>query len=278
MFYLRGTQIKDHLVNLHGQEDWKDVTVEIDEKGVSVKKYKKPIPKTMDINVAHRTWGHKGEGLLSKTAKYCGVKLTGKLEACEGCGLATASQKAVSKTTNTKVTKLCEPIFVDGTGPFKMTISGNKYWYQMVDDLSRIGWTKFELKKSVLIVYMTAFVVNQKELGHPVKYMKCDGAGENEEPLGQLCLKHGIVMEKTAPDTPQQNGVMERRITLIRQRGLDELTWGLLWAASVDMANFLENITATTKSAMSAHKQYTGEQSKLYPYLVGFGRIGIVAI
>jgi hypothetical protein len=148
-----------------------------------------------------------------------------------------------------------------------------------------MGWTQFESKKSALVIYMTAFVVNQKELGHPVKYMRCDGAGENEEPLGQLCLKHGIVMEKTAPDTPQQNGVMERRITLIRQRahaqlaaGLDELTRGLLWAASVDMANVLENITATTKSAMSAHEQYTGESSKLYPYLVEFGRIGIVAL
>jgi hypothetical protein len=88
--------------------------------------------------VAHRTWGHKGEGLLTKTAKYFGVKLTGKLEACEGCGLATASQKAVSKTTNTKATKVCEQIFVDGTGPFKTTIPGNKYWYQVVDDL--YGW------------------------------------------------------------------------------------------------------------------------------------------
>jgi hypothetical protein len=116
---------------------------------------------------------------------------------------------------------------------------------------------------------MTAFVLNQKEMGHPVKYMRCDGAGENKEPLRKLCLTHGIVMEKTAPDTPQQNGVVERRITLLRQRahaqllaaGLDENTRSLLWAASVDMANVLENITATTKSAMSAYKIYAGDQS-----------------
>jgi type IV secretory pathway TrbF-like protein len=49
--------------------------------------------------------------------------------------------------------------------------------------------------------------------------------------------------------------------------------------ASVDMANTLENIlAATTKLVMSAHEIYTGQQSKLYPYLIEFGRIGIVSI
>jgi hypothetical protein len=44
------------------------------------------------------------------------------------------------------------------------------------------------------------------------------------------------------------------------------------------MANVLENITATTKSAMSAYELYTDYQSKLYPYLKEFGRIGIMSI
>ncbi len=288
MFYLRGTRLDEKPVHLATNEDeqWKDVTEEIDEKGVTVKKNILPKPTTLDINVAHRIWGHKGKALLVKTAKFNNVKLTGELSACEGCGLASASQKAVSKTTNTKATKLCERIFVDGTGPFVTTISGNRYWYQVVDDLSRVGWTDFESKKSSLITYMTAFVENQKVIGHPVKYIRCDGAGENEEPLKKLCNTYGIVMEKTAPDTPQQNGVVERRITLLRQRahaqllaaGLDEETRSLLWAASVDMANVLENITSTTRTAMSAHEIYTGEQSKLYPYLTEFGRIGIVSL
>jgi hypothetical protein len=44
------------------------------------------------------------------------------------------------------------------------------------------------------------------------------------------------------------------------------------------MANTMENITATTKSAISADELATGEQSKLFPYLREFGRIGIVTI
>jgi hypothetical protein len=138
------------------------------------------------------------------------IVLTGTLKPCKGCGLATASQKAVLKTTNTKATRIGEIIFVDGTGPLTTTISGNIYWYQVVDDLSRQGWTDFEVKKSTFIVYMTAFIKHQISLGHPVKDIRCDAVGENEEPLKKLCTVHGIVMEKMAPDMPQKNGVVER--------------------------------------------------------------------
>jgi hypothetical protein len=120
----------------------------------------------------------------------------GTLEACEGCGLAMASQKAVSKTTNTKATKFCEIIFLDGTGPFATTISGNKYWYQTVNDLTRKGWNHFQAKKSKLDEKMEEFINKQKAKGHIIKYLRCDAAGENEEPLKKLCQKHGIILKK----------------------------------------------------------------------------------
>jgi hypothetical protein len=115
------------------------VSEEIDEKGETVEKKVLPKPKTLDINVAHRLWGHKGKAVMAKTAKNQNVTLKGTLVACEGCGLATASQKAVSQTTNTKAKKICERILIDGTGPFNTTITGNGYWYQVIDDMSRIG-------------------------------------------------------------------------------------------------------------------------------------------
>jgi hypothetical protein len=107
----------------NNKDEWRDVTKEIDKLGKTKNKKKLPKPKEMCINKAHRYWTHKGEALLRKTAKYNNIKLIGALAACKGCGLAKASQKAVSKTTNTKATKLCERIFVDGTGPFKTTIA-----------------------------------------------------------------------------------------------------------------------------------------------------------
>jgi hypothetical protein len=70
----------------------------------------------------------------------------------------------------------------------------------------------FQAKKSVLLEYMMGFVENQRVLGHPLKYLRCDAVGENKEPLKKLCLAYGIIIEKTAPDTSQQNGVVERHI------------------------------------------------------------------
>lgn len=107
--------------------------------------------------------------------------------ACEGCGLVTArSQKAVSKMINTKATNIGKIIVLDSAGPFQMTITGSRYWHKVDDDLTSRGWINFKVKKSVLIFYMTSFVTsfveNKKVLGHPVKYMRCDGARENEEP------------------------------------------------------------------------------------------------
>jgi hypothetical protein len=52
-------------------------------------------------------------GPLRKSVKYNNIILKGgDLLACECWGLATASQKAASKTTNTKATALCEQIYM----------------------------------------------------------------------------------------------------------------------------------------------------------------------
>jgi hypothetical protein len=113
-------------------EKWKDVTEEINKNGISVKKTGLPIPTSLGINKTQRIWGHRGKALLAKTAKFNSVMLKGTSLACEGCGLESAGQKVVSKTTNTKVTKLCKISFVDGTGPFQTTMlvicTINKLW------------------------------------------------------------------------------------------------------------------------------------------------------
>jgi hypothetical protein len=186
---------------------------------------------------------------LDKIAEHLNIELTGMLLAYEGCDLATVSQKVVSKTMNTKATTFCERIFGDGTGPFQTMVSGHCYWYPVMDGSFGKG-----------------------------KYLNCNAAGENEKPLKKMCQQHGIIMEKTVPDTPQQNGVMERHTTLIRQRAhaqllsasLDEETRCLLWAASVEMANTLESITATTKSAIYADELALYRKAvKIIPVLKG---------
>ncbi|MEL7196343.1 MAG: hypothetical protein AAFO96_28170, partial [Bacteroidota bacterium] len=97
----------------------------------------KSIKNAIDVNDAHNRWGHKGLSLLKKTAKYLGVQLVGQLHSCEGCGMAMARRKAISKTTLLKAESFGERLFVDTAGPYEPTLQGNKYIFAVVDDYSR---------------------------------------------------------------------------------------------------------------------------------------------
>ncbi|GJV08382.1 retrotransposon protein, putative, ty1-copia subclass [Tanacetum coccineum] len=50
-----------------------------------------------------------------------------------------------------------------------------------------------------------------RSLGKKLKVVRSDRGGEYVAPLSELCAKHGIRYEFTAPYTPQQNGIAERK-------------------------------------------------------------------
>jgi hypothetical protein len=110
------------------QEIWHDVDQPIDDQqGENIRQTTHKIPKSMDINKLHETLGNMGEGLLRKTCKHLGVKMTGEMKACEACGIVKAKQKAVSKTASIKAQKPGERLFFNTVGPFQPTINKNMY-------------------------------------------------------------------------------------------------------------------------------------------------------
>jgi hypothetical protein len=90
----------------------------------------------------------------------------------------------------------------------------------------------------------------------------------------------------TAPDTPQQNGVVERRIALLQQRAntmlimanFTEEARNKLWAEAVNTANDLENITANTSRNQIPYKLFSRNDSKMYSKLIEFGHLRYVTI
>ncbi len=278
MYYVIGTRVplemKAFSTGLEQQMAWQNSsnTQNFDANGQTKHQREKPLPKTMDINEAHELWGHKSKQLLIKTAKYYGVKLEGTLEQCEGCGLAMAKQKALNKQTSWKAKAPYERIFVDASGPHSETMGGNKYWFQAVDDFSRFGWCTFAKKKNEMLKFVESIFKEAKSAGYVVTCLRADGAGENDVPLKNLCLTWdknvNVHYEGTSPYTPQQNGVVERRIALLRDRahaqfltaGLKPSMINLLWAEAINKVNTDKNVTCTLMTSKCAYAILRGHR------------------
>ena len=275
----------EKIETLQDDLQWRNVEVDVEEDGSTKNRVKKRM-KAIDVNDFHDKCGHKGIALIKKTLNHIGVTPLGDLKSCEACGLAKAKQRAVNKTTHVKSKMPGERLFIDTSGPYSETLGGTRYWVQIVDDYTRIGFSGFVKNKNEIINFAERHFVLLKGLGYEVKFMRTDNAGENVKALTKLCEQMGASIELTAPYTPQHNGVVERRFALLKQKaqammfaaGLNKDARELLWAEAAQCANDLENITSTTSSKTPAYELFTKEVSKLYPNLIQFGRIGYATI
>ena len=121
---------------------------------------------------------------------------------------------------------------------FKNIVSkGGKKWYiTFVDDYSR--YTKVYLLKSKdeakeMFLKYKAEVENQ--LDRKIKRLRSDRGGEYDtNSLANFCEKNGIIHETSAPYTPQQNGIAERKNRTLKEMmnamlissGLPDNMWG----------------------------------------------------
>jgi len=238
-----------------------------------------------DINELHDQMGHVSEGIIRRTMNYLGIGVNGKLKPCEACACHKAKQKPVKKVTSSKATAVAQRMFMDISGPFHPTIGGSKYWVLVVDDFSRMGFCGFLQAKSDLATWLVRLVGFIKANGHHVKIIRCDNAGENKVAVALIQEMYGgIIPEFTSPNTPQQNGVVERRFPTLKMRAsamMKDANLSMdakrrLWGEAAMMANVMENITLNPNQSETPFEIFTGRKSKLYGRLIEFGRIGYV--
>jgi transposase InsO family protein len=138
-------------------------------------------------------------------------------------------------------TRSLEMLHMNLFGPVAyISISGNKYGLIIVDDYSRFIWVFFLQDKSETQEVLKKFLRwAQNEFDAKVKKMRSDNGTEFkntqvEDFLDEECIKH----EFSAPYTPQQNGVAERKNrTLIEMARtmLDEYkTSDQFWAEAIN--------------------------------------------
>jgi transposase InsO family protein len=103
---------------------------------------------------------------------------------------------------------------MDLFGPIPyISISGNKYGLVIVDDFSRFTWVFFLQDKSEAKGVVKKFIRRvQNEFELKVKDIRSDNSlvFRNTQ-VEDLLDEEGIKHELSAPYTPQQNGIVERK-------------------------------------------------------------------
>jgi Reverse transcriptase (RNA-dependent DNA polymerase)/gag-polypeptide of LTR copia-type/Zinc knuckle len=240
----------------------------------------------IDINDAHELYGHLNYGVLKPLLLNRGYVIYQgghNKKSCEACAYSKAKAKGVSKTSSNKAVQKGERLFMDISGPYKMSVIGNKFWVLIVDDLTRKAWSFFVKHKNEAKKVTATLLTLLKGARVTTKYLRCDNAGENIKGIKELCEENGIQIELTPPHSPQFNGVVERKFVTIRDRAqammlgahLNDEHQGRLWAEAVHAATRLHN-AIPNRVGPAPDEIWYGTESKILDHLVKWGRIGYV--
>ncbi|XP_021731349.1 uncharacterized protein LOC110698260 [Chenopodium quinoa] len=175
-------------------------------------------------------------------------------------------------------TKPLELIHMDLCGPMRIqSRSGKKYVLVIVDDYSRFTWVIFLASKDENFNEFVAFAKKiQKISGHSIVHLRSDHRTEFENSrFDEFCRENGMNHNFSAPRTPQQNGVVERK-----NRTLEEMARTMLiasglprnfWAEAVNTACYILNrVTIRTIINKTPYKLFRGRKPNI-SHLRAFG-------
>ena len=192
--------------------------------------------KSISATKLHNMTGHTGEHLLKPTANYMKLKVIGRLPPCEVCAKAKIRQRNVQKKKIKKMpTKPGYRVFIDISSFKQVRRGGNKHWLIMVDEFSDYTHSFFLKKKSDQIKILPMWIKGiAKKHRIEIKRIRLDNSGENKS-LQKECDKQnlGIIFEFTAPGTPQQNSVAERRIPTLMKKKSDQIKILPMWIKGI---------------------------------------------
>ncbi|KAG7564160.1 Integrase catalytic core [Arabidopsis suecica] len=171
---------------------------------------------------------------------------------CGSCLLGKQTRQVFPQATMYRATKALELIHRDLCGPITPnTVAGNKFVFVLIDDYSRYMWTVLLKEKSETFGKFKKFKsIVEQETGEKIQTFRTDRGGEFvSKEFNDFCLESGIRRHLTAPYTPQQNGVVERRnMTLMEMtrsilKHMKVPNW--LWGEAVRHSTYLLNRIAT---------------------------------
>ncbi|KAJ9566643.1 hypothetical protein OSB04_002609 [Centaurea solstitialis] len=182
-----------------------------------------------------------------------------------------------SKIINT-ISAPLQLLHMDLFGPTNvMSIGKKSYCLVIIDDYSRFTWVFFLRTKdetSGLIKPFVKRVENQVNLR--VKVIRSDNGTEfKNADLNSFCEEKGIERQFSAPRTPQQNGVAERRnrtlIEAARTMLADSKLPITFWAEAVNTACYVQNRVHVVKSKGKTPYELFKNKNPFIGFFVPFG-------
>ncbi|RVW32450.1 Retrovirus-related Pol polyprotein from transposon TNT 1-94 [Vitis vinifera] len=233
----------------------------------------------------HKCLGHISRQRLERLVKD-GVLSNLDFSDFETC-VVCLKGKMTAKTINEKIDRCgstLDLIHTDICGPLTpIALGGYKYFITFIDDFSRYGYVELIHEKSDSLNVFKAFKAKVKlQLGKLIKVVKSDRGGEyygrydeigrNSRPFAKFLLECGIDARYTMSDTPQQNGVAERRnhtlLDMVRCMLSNFSLPEFLWGEALRTMAYILNQVPSKSVPKTPYELWSGKKSSLHHFHV----------
>jgi transposase InsO family protein len=222
----------------------------------------------------HRRYGHLGYDNLAKLVSNDmveGIKLdAATLQAagtkvCESCELSKQPRTPFPVSQGGHSQRTLDLVHMDLFGPLpEPSLGGSRYMATFLDDYTKLAVVRFAAKKSdIPDVVKDTLRLLETQSGKPLRRVRTDRGSEylNADTMSFFKAK-GVLHERTAPYTPQQNGAAERLNRTLMEKARAMLTdAGLpnnLWAEALATACFLRNVSPVKDQALTPWELFWG--------------------
>jgi transposase InsO family protein len=185
---------------------------------------------------------------------------------CDACLAGKHRRAPFPQQAQRCATRSLELIHGDLCGPVTpATPSGNRFFLLLVDDYSRYMWlTLLRSKDEAATAIKHIQAAAERKSGNQLGALRTDRGGEfTTAHFKDYCTELGVHRELTAPYTPQQNGVVERRnqsvVAMARCLLKDKNLPGMFWGEAVNCAVYLLNrSTSKSTGGKTPYELWTG--------------------
>ena len=201
----------------------------------------------------HRRLGHVSMNLLSKLAKQelvVGLPKAAfeKDHLCTACQLGKQHKKPFPSINYIPSKRILELLHMDLFGPVKpKTLGGKEFTLVIVDDYSRYTWVHFLTHKNEAFdCFIKTTTKVEVEKGMSISRIRSDnGTAFKNKKFIEFCEYKGIEHNFSAPYTPQQNGVVERKNRTLAEMARTMLSEnnipGYFWGEAINTACYIIN-------------------------------------